>query len=282
MSQEIESEDAMAKSCEMSLNIQQMLENKSAGIHEEFLKFYQFSKDTLQHQKETVDLIEKEKFKLSDRVKKSKKLLEDTTHQINSLSEQLAKTDKEISEAKEETILIRSQAAQKASFIQRSDFLPLIPSLFQSIDLFKQDIADVKKSIAQYEEQFSKNEEELNHFLNVSPNMGQETSDNLISRIKKNQNKAVELETKIKKLSQNIHEDEVYDESPSQNMSPSTIIHRTQDSESDYVRKLKSQMEEAINRNTRTKMEINSLNQDYQAMREENQMLKMIIRTTPK
>jgi regulator of replication initiation timing len=97
-------------------------------------------------------------------------------------------------------------------------------------------------------------------------------------KLKKNQMKVLELEAKIKKTGSvpsviDLLEPEI------KPAGPSMIIHRTQDSEADEVRTLRTAMEEAIKQNAAIRTQITGLDSDLTAMHQENEALKKVLRS---
>ena len=250
-------------------------EDNITAVQEKYQNFLEMTLSSIQSENESISEQKKEDENLADHIGLTLMKMQSFAEQNAQLEDQEKHLNNNVSDIQENIIKLDEKISNYYKQIQESDFIFEFSSYQKQISDFEARLPQIEKDSQKYIKDFEETKKELENLQNML--IEQEDQKNAI--IKRNQNRSNEIETRLRSQQNSslipTTEEKTIPEKPSE---PSLIIHRTADSGSELVRKLKIDMEQAILKNTQAKAALQSLNQDLDALREESMVLKSLAR----
>lgn len=264
-----------SEACQSSVIVQDLLESGDPEAKESYNTFYNVATKALDLNDHQLQSLEEECTRyvneVSQKLVKLENLEEDTT-QFQEEAEKSKKNLEELNAQYEQLKIVSDKLHQKA---QKCTVFQKVPPIISSITEIDPKIPDILSKIREEKDR----QEELIRQIDQVEHKISELQTTTQSKLKKNKRRANELEMKMRRSSSN---NSLFSEEGEKEMAkksePSMIIHRTQDSAADDVRLLRGRLEEVLKTNSSVKAQLKNLQQDLEAMREENSMLKILTR----
>lgn len=271
--------------CSKSIDIQDMIENHDPKALEEFNDFYEKAIQALDMQIEKVSSLDMEVSNYFDTFNEAVKELKILREKVFNLAKEKKQVKDAVDILTNENALLEKDYQALFEKDDPTDYQSQIEAAQKEIDELEQKQKELDSQLEQ-----NKNSTTVNYTEEIESLKKQivDVDDGLAVKIKKNQRRAKELEVRIKKLSESMKANsatikEQAEAAENEELEgPSTIIHRTTGSVQDQIRELKTSLEGALKQNGSLKTNLKGLNQDLDAMREENFQLKELVRSVQK
>lgn len=271
--------------CSKSIDIQDLIENHDPKALEEFNDFYEKAIQALDMQIEKVSSLDMEVSNYFDTFNEAVKELKILREKVFNLAKEKKQVKDAVDILTNENALLEKDYQALFEKDDPTDYQSQIEAAQKEIDELEQKQKELDSQLEQ-----NKNSTTVNYTEEIESIKKQivDVDDGLAVKIKKNQRRAKELEVRIKKLSESMKANsatikEQAEAAENEELEgPSTIIHRTTGSVQDQIRELKTSLEEALKQNGSLKTNLKGLNQDLDAMREENFQLKELVRSVQK
>jgi hypothetical protein len=258
---------------EASINVAELFERRDPSAPAAFNEFYTLAVQALDMHAMQLDQMARARSDFDDQLSFTLTKLQNAAETRENIAER--KKSSQIMSAEIES-LTDGNRLLASKLVRYSSLETEIDSLSRSIARLEAKLPQIQDEITAEQSKQAKILAEIEALGSVSS----ESDEVLRRKIKKNQMKIVELEAVIRKTqSTSASEPPVQREEPKPKVAPSMIIHRTQDSDADEVRVLRTAMEECLQQNSAVKSELLNLRQDLAAMQEENAALKELMRS---